>query len=126
MTSLPPAFRRIRLELAREPGRPAGDQAHGYDFLAPLDAEGKIDPEIWKQNRAACRVRRFRPGEQDEIGTLARGRGGQWFFDYEEGEEDDEAGFRFGEEHFVAGEYVSIREDDDKMHTFRVVLVERP
>ena len=126
MTSLPSAFRRIRLELAREPGRPSGDTAHGYDFLAPLDPEGKIEAELWKNNREACRVRRFRPGyDGDELGKLIRGRGGKWFFDYEQGEEDDEAGFRFGEERFVVGEYVSIREDDGKMHTFRVVAVDR-
>ena len=43
-----------------------------------------------------------------------------WFFDYEQGEDDDEQGFRFGEERFVVGEYVSSRENDGKMHTFRV------
>lgn len=126
MTSLPSAFRRIRLELAREPGNPAGDSAYGYDFLAPLDGEGRIDVGLWKEHRAVCRVHRFRPGgDDDQLGHLVRSRGGKWFFDYEEGEEDDEAGFRFGEERFVVGEYVSIREDDGKMHTFRVASVAR-
>jgi hypothetical protein len=126
MTSLPSAFRRIRLELAREPGHPGGDSAYGYDFLAPLDAGGRIDAKLWKENRKACSVHRFRPGyDDDQLGQLVRGRSGKWFFDYEEGDHDDEQGFRFGEEQFVVGEYVSIREDDGKMHTFRVAAVER-
>ena len=125
MASLPSAFRRIRLELAREPGHPVGDRAYGYDFLAPLDAGGRLDGELWNKNREACRVRRFRPGfDDDELGHLVRARGGKWFFNYEEGDDDDEAGFRFEQERFVVGEYVSIREDDGEMHTFRVAAVD--
>ena len=120
---LPASFRHIRLELAREPGHPGGDGTHGYDLVAPLTADGHLDAEAWKPHRAGCRVRRFRPNDDDAVGHLARRAGGQWFIDYEEGEDDDEAGFRFGEERFVTGEYVSIREDDGKFHTFRVVAV---
>jgi hypothetical protein len=36
----------------------------------------------------------------------------------------DEAGYHFADEHFVAGEYVSISEAS-KMHTYRVVSVNR-
>ena len=35
--TLPPSFRRIRLELAREPDHPEGSREIGYDFTAPLD-----------------------------------------------------------------------------------------
>jgi hypothetical protein len=45
--------------------------------------------------------------------------------DYDEtAEEDDEAGYRFGDHAFRNGEYVSIRGEDSEMHTFRVVSVE--
>ena len=37
---------------------------------------------------------------------------------------DDEAGYRFGAHRFAPGEYVSIRDHDGEMHTFRVVAVE--
>ncbi|MCW5696711.1 MAG: hypothetical protein KIS96_08255 [Bauldia sp.] len=123
---IPNSFRKIRLELAREPGHPEGEAGHGYDLLAPLDAEGRLDPAEWRAHRGECRVRRFRTGEADQIGTLSRRPGGSWFFDYEEGDEDDESGFRLGDERFVPGEYVSLRERDGKMHTFRVILVEAP
>ena len=51
---------KIRLLLAREPGHPAGDATHGYDIVAPLDRDGKLDASAWKDNREACKVRRFR------------------------------------------------------------------
>jgi hypothetical protein len=37
--------------------------------------------------------------------------------------DDDESGYRFGDHPFVTGEYVSIREHDEDMNTFRVVSV---
>ncbi len=125
MHNLPKSFRHIRLELAREQGHPAGDEQHGYDILAPLLDDGKIDAELAKKYRDKCRVRRFRPDEPDAIGLLVHGPGGRWYIDYDDSRsDDDEAGFRFGDEQFKLGEYVSITEDDGQMHTFRVILVE--
>lgn len=125
MTDLPHAFRHIRLELAREAGHPDGDRAHGYDILAPLGDDGRIDAELAKAHADRCRVRRFRPDEDDAIGRLRHGPGGMWFFDYDEDRDDDnEAGFRFSEEMFRLGDYISVREDDGEMHTFRVTRVE--
>ncbi len=124
MHNLPDSFRHIRLELAREQGHPGGDNEHGYDILAPLTADGHIDGDVATAHRDQCRVRRFRPGEKDAIGVLARGPGGHWRFDYDpDRDDDDEAAFRFSDERFVSGEYVSIREDDGEMHTFRVMHV---
>lgn len=79
-----------------------------------------IDVAEWKSHRETMRVRRFRKGEADQIGRLARKPGGAWFFDYADGESDNESGFRFGGEAFVPGEYVSVREQDGQLHTFRV------
>jgi hypothetical protein len=45
-------------------------------------------------------------------------------FDYDGGEEhNDESGYRFGVHPFRQGEYVSVRDEKDEMHTFRVVSV---
>ena len=96
---------------------------------APLDASGHIDAELWRKHRDHCRVRRFWEGERDEVGRLVHRPGGaahaRWVFDYEGvADEDDEAGYRFGAHAFRPGEYVSIRDEDEEMHTFQVVSVE--
>ncbi|MFA6156815.1 hypothetical protein [Mesorhizobium sp.] len=118
-------FRHVRLELARERGHPLGDSKEGYDILMPLEDDGRVDAAEWKPHQAACRVRRFRAGEDDRIGRLRRKPGGQWYFDYEQGDQDDEPGFRFGEERFLTGEYVSLT-SQGTMHTYRVTSVEKP
>jgi hypothetical protein len=127
--ALPHNFKRIRLELARSPEFPEGSAQHGYEFVAPLDANGHIDVEAWKKERQHCRVRRFAAGADDEIGVLVHRPGGpehgRWVFDYNpKRADDDESGYRFGAHAFRPGEYVSIRNEDGEMHTYRVVSVE--
>ena len=143
MTRLPHDFKRIRLNLARSKEFPTGSSRHGYEFVAPLDPTGHIDPERWKTHRENCGVRRFW-GDTEEFGRLVHKAGGpehgRWVFDYGAAagedtgsaetaktastEEAEEAGFRFAAHAFRPGEYVSIRDDDGEMHTFRVVSVE--
>ncbi len=126
MHDLPKSFVHIRLELAREPGHPIGDSEHGYDILAPLLDDGHIDGDLATKNRDKCRVRCFRSGKEDAIGKLLRGPGGRWYIDYDDTRsDDDEAGFRFGQEKFIVGEYVSIKENDGEMHTFQVMRVDK-
>jgi hypothetical protein len=122
-TSLPPSFRQIRIELARESSHPGG--AHGIAFVivAPLDDDGHIDPELWQRHREACRVARLRPNAATVHGHLVHRRGGTWAFEYDDNI-PDEPGFHFSEERFVPGEYVSINEEGG-MHPFRVVAVAR-
>lgn len=129
MTQLPHALKRIRLNLARSKEFPQGSARHGYEFVAPLDDSGHIDPKLWQQHREHCRVRRFWGNEPEEIGRLVHKPGGpehsRWVFDYDDtAEEDDEAGYRFAAHPFVPGEYVSIRDEDGEMHTFQVVTVQ--
>jgi hypothetical protein len=123
------AFKRIRLNLARSKEYPGGSAKHGYEFVAPLDANGHIDSALWQQQRDHCRVRRFWNGEDDQVGRLVHKPGGaehaRWVFDYDVNRtDDDESGYRFGSHAFQPGEYVSIRDEDGDMHTFRVVSVE--
>lgn len=125
MTTLPRGFHRIRLNMARSPGYPEGSKQHGYEFVAPLNAEGRIDLAAWKEHRGLCKVRRFWQGEADQHGLLVHKPGGAkgatWTFDYDpQAEDDDEAGFRFGDHPFQIGEYVSIRDEDGDMQTFVV------
>lgn len=120
-----PALRKIRLNLARTREYPNGSAHHGYEFTAPLDQAGHIDAGMWKKEREHCRVRRFWGDEQEELGHLVHRPGGSWAFHYDiEGDDDDEAGYRFGGHAFNPGEYVSIKDEDGDMHTFQVVTVQ--
>lgn len=119
-----PALRKIRLNLARTKEFPQGSARHGYEFTAPLDETGHIDATLWKKERDHCRVRRFWGDEVEEIGHLIHRPGGSWAFHYDiDGDDDDEAGYRFGAHAFNPGEYVSIKDEDGDMHTFQVVTV---
>jgi hypothetical protein len=129
MTTLPHTLKRIRLNLARSKEFPQGSTKHGYEFGAPLDANGHIDVELWRKHREHCRVRRFWEGQDDEVGFLVHKPGGpehaRWMFDYNlHRADDDESGYRFGTHAFRTGEYVSIRNEDGEMHTFVVASVE--
>lgn len=122
-------LRRIRLHLARSAEFPEGSARHGYELIAPLDAAGHIDAAAWRARRSACTVRRFWAGEPLREGRLLHRAGGAegatWVFDYDlRRHDDDEAGYRFGDHAFVTGDYVSLREEDGEMHTFRIVAVE--
>lgn len=122
------SLKRIRLNLARSREQPNGSTACGYEFIAPLDQRGRIDAEAWEHAKARCTVRRFWQDETDKIGMLDHKPGGSggatWVFDYDDARrDDDEAGYRFGSHTFIAGEYVTLR-DQDNSHTFRVAAVE--
>lgn len=53
------SLQKIRLELARNADFPQGSNARGYEFKAPLTADGYLDAEAWKETRNSCRVHRF-------------------------------------------------------------------
>ena len=123
--SLPSAFRRIRLELAREPSHPDGDGGVGYTIMAPLTKSGALDAELARTYRENCTVIRFNAGRESERGHLRRRPGGSWSFHYDlpENQEDDDPAYRLGEHRFAPGEYVTIIEDEGE-HTYRVAAVE--
>ena len=102
---------------------PEGDSAVAYVIIAPLDADDRIDPMLWRDHREACRIARLRPGQQDNHGRLVHRQGGSWAFHYDTGANTpDEVGFHFADQRFETGEYVTINEGG-KMHTYRVVSV---
>lgn len=117
------ALRKVRLELARMTGFPEGSSDHGYEFIAPLDGDGHLAVEEWRQNPTVCTVRRFWAGEDDEEGRLIHTRQRQWAFSYAPGEDDDEPIFRLERHLFRTGEYVSVTEHDGVTRPFRVVSV---
>ncbi len=129
MTINRPALKRVTLQAARSKRFPDGSIRHGYDFFAPLTADGHIDLEAWKPRRGECFAHRFWGDDPEQHGLLVHKAGGlggsTWSFELGAGatldEEDD--GFRFGDHPFREGEYVSIRDEDGELVTFRVVSV---
>ena len=117
-------LKRIRLELARDHDFPEGSRDRGYEFAAPLDPEGRLAAVEWKKVRDRCSVQRFWPGVPTELGRLVHKRGGAWAFDYDPSRDsDDETGFKLSSHRFLPGEYVSFKEHDGVMRTFRVAAV---
>jgi len=62
------ALKKIRLELARTAAAPEGDRRCGYEFIAPLDAQGRLDARAWPHDKSKCTVRRFWANQDDEHG----------------------------------------------------------
>ena len=75
--TLPHTLKRIRLHLARSKEFPSGSARHGYEFVAPLDARGHIDPHLWQQHRGHCGVRRFGMVRTNRLGTWSTNQGVQ-------------------------------------------------
>jgi len=116
-------LKRVRLELARDHDFPAGSRERGYEFVAPIDDNDRLAAKEWHEKRDKCRVRRFWAG-MEEHGYLVHRPGGTWAFDYDpRTKEDDEPGYRFDQHKFAPGEYVSLKEHDGILRTFRIVSV---
>ncbi len=120
---------RVNLTLARCAEHPDGTPGRGYQIVAPLGPDGRLDAALWRETRDHCRVRRFWVGERDRHGRLVHRAGGEggatWLIDYADWtNEDDEPGYRLGTHAFVEGGYVSIRDAGDETdRTFRVTHV---
>ena len=84
------SLKSIRLELARNAEFPVGSASRGYEFKAPLTAEGALDVDAWREVRGDCVVRRFWEGQPDEAGLLLHTRGKRWMFSYDHPGEDDD------------------------------------
>ena len=113
----------IRLELAREPGHPHGDARTGYDIVAFLGADGRLDLKACRDQADQCRVRRFKDDATLAIGRLRHTTGDRWILDFDVIDGEDATGFHFGDERFVPGEYVSIIGRDGAVHTYGVERV---
>jgi hypothetical protein len=114
----------VRLELARDHEFPNGSSERGYEFVAPLDADGHLSASEWQAFRDRCRVKRFWADEPKEIGRLVHRRGGSWAFDYDPTRtSDDEPGIKLDKHRLVPGEYVSFREHDGQTRTFFIKAI---
>jgi len=113
---------RVTLRLGRNPeaGFPDGDDDYGYVIQAPLDNDNKLDAGLWREKKEQCTVRRFHPQEAIADGWL-RHRGETWYFWYdEETEGPEEPLVKLGGHELRPGEYITVREGDGDVLTFRV------
>ena len=128
------ALRKVTLQAARSKEFPEGSIRHGYDFIAPLTDEGRIDLEAWKTHRGECFAHRHWGDEPTMQGLLVHRGGGfggsTWTFEWKGAKDsspiDEDEGYRFADHLFKVGEYVSVREPEGRMLTFRVVGVGKP
>jgi hypothetical protein len=123
MTHHHPHLRTVRLELARTHDYPQGSSDHGYEFVAPLDTDGSLAADLWRDARDKCVVTRFWGDEPERQGKL-RHSGNGWRFDYDaKRSDDDEPFFKLDRHKLLPGSYVTITEDDGVQRPFRVVSV---
>jgi hypothetical protein len=96
-----------------------GSSRHGYEVVAPLDADALIDSAAWRKYRGHCGVRRFW-GAEDETGRLVHKLGGhaRWIFDHDEIARRRRGRLCFGSHAFRPGEYVSIRNEGRRLAYF--------
>gem|GEM_PF-408456 len=113
----------IRLELARTPEFPEGSASRAYLLRLPLDADGMVNVEAFKEKPELATVRRYWPNERDKEGYVIRKRNG-WAFSYALGDEDDETVFHLETHPIRLGEFVTITETDGQKLPFRVVRCE--
>lgn len=115
-------WKRIRLELAREPEHPQGSADTCYHLEMPLDENGCVDIVLMLALPERARVRREAPGSPPKVGYILPMAGG-WGFSYQPGEADDEPVFRLAGRRFLPGEYFTVTEAGGKAHAFRVAEV---
>ena len=117
------SLKTIRLELARTADFPEGSARRGYEFKAPLTADGHIDADAFAGLRVQCNCRRCGDGVPDIEGTMHHTRHRTWAFSYAPGDDDDEPFYRLEQHVFRPGDYVTIRERDGRALPFKVVKV---
>jgi hypothetical protein len=118
-------LQRITIHLARSSEFPEGSDERGYEIIAPVDASGHLDPREWRKLRAQCRVRCFSPEESDRLGVLLHHAGGSgvatWRIRYDGlAQACEEKGVHLETHRFAEGEYLSLRDEEGRLNTFKI------
>ena len=129
MTTLPHNFKRIRLNLARSKEFPQGSARHGYEFVAPLKADGPHRRDAMEEGpRAIAACAASGKARRTRSATSCTSRAGRstrrWVFDYDQSARTTTRAAIASAPTLPPGEYVSIRDDDGDMHTYQVASVE--
>jgi hypothetical protein len=116
-------FKIVHLDLAREPGHPEGSAQDRYTLVLPLDEDGRIDPGYCQSFPDLCRVTHVSIQGGVHRGLIRHEPDGAWSFDYGDADAEDEAGFRFSDERFTPGEYVSVIREG-QAHPYKVISLQ--
>lgn len=119
-------LKRVRLELARNEDFPEGSASRGYQVTLPLTDDDRFDPAGYESEGQLCTLVRFAEDEDDRRGQLVRNAAGQWAFSYERGDADDELIFKLENHVFRPNEYLTVTDENDREHVYRIVSVENP
>ena len=120
---------KITLQEARSKGAPAGGGQSGYEFFAPLDearATSTSSPGRRSAHAASCIVSitaRSWSGGCWCIALAARAAPHGRSITRPGTNDDEEQGYRFASHAFQTGEYVSVRDGDGDLKTYRVETV---
>ena len=114
---IPDHFQVVHLDRVREPGQPHGSGGDRYTLLLPLGSDGRILEAEAHSHPDYCRVSRTDPAGAVLRGLMRPGPNLSWSLDFGEAEE---TGYRFAEERFSPGQYVTVLRDGDP-HTYRVI-----
>jgi hypothetical protein len=110
-----------RLELAPSQDFPKGSTSHGYEIVAPINKDGRIDASTWSGLQDKCRTVRFW-GEAPKEEGLLRHAGTAWRFDKTDNA-TSKPFFDLDKLTLLPGAYVSIAGDDGIQRTFRVLMM---
>lgn len=114
---------KIKLVLSETQTQSRANIDCGYEFEAPLDANGRLDLAAWKEAPGSFPVRRFWAGEDDLHGRLVNKGDRLWYFHYHVLEDPDEFAHQFDKKSFHAGEFVSMRDHGGDVHLFHIASV---
>jgi hypothetical protein len=115
--NIPDHFQMVHLDRVGEPGHARGSAGDRYTLLLPLGSDGRILESEAQRYPDYCRVSRSGPGDGVLRGLMRPGPNRSWSLEFGEAEE---TGFRFAEEQFSPGQYVTVLCDGNP-HTYRVV-----
>jgi hypothetical protein len=117
---IPDHFQMVHLDRVHEPGHPHGSDGDRYTLLLPLGPDGRILEAEAHRHPGYCRVSRSGPGDDVLRGLMRPGPNQSWRLDFGEAEE---TGYRFAEEQFSPGQYVTVLRDGDP-RTYRVISLQ--
>ncbi|MBB3971379.1 hypothetical protein [Hansschlegelia beijingensis] len=121
-------MKRVLLHLVHGGGQLHPSRRHGYDIVAPLDEDGRLNTDLWRSHWAYCRVIRFW-GDSPSMAGMLRYRPAAleeegWFLDFDpNSKDDDQFGYRLDIRKFMPGGYLSLHDRHDDVCKFQIVNV---